>query len=63
MLISPPCHQQQSVLSHADKREVVQFVEAKLSGKMQGEKTDGKFSISSRTVGKVKVSHRAADRT
>lgn len=44
MLISPPCRQQQSVLSHADKREAVQFVEAKLSGKMLGEKTDGKFS-------------------
>lgn len=44
MLISPPCLQQQSVLSHADKREAVQFVEAKLSGKMQGEKADGKFS-------------------
>lgn len=34
MLISPPCLQQQSVLSHAEKREAVQFVEAKLPGKM-----------------------------
>lgn len=30
MLISPHCLQQQSVLSHAEKREAVQFVEAKL---------------------------------
>lgn len=32
MFISP-CLQQQSVLSHAEKREAVQFVEAKLLGK------------------------------
>jgi len=44
MLISPPCLQQQSVLSHAEIREAVQFVEAKLSGKMKRERTDGKFS-------------------
>lgn len=42
MLISPHCLQQQSVLSHAEKREAVQFVEAKLE--KCRERTDGKFS-------------------